>query len=181
MIKRLKLLSFLLVMGVMSSAEAGLILELKDGRKVELFKDHTWEFAGKKTDEKQEDRRPLKLTVEKVFKSDHNCKIGIRLTNKSGYYITSVVPRFSAYVDGMKVKFDSKSAEFNRLRPLRHQYREIVYRGITCGEIDYFRVHGADNCTMGDLDKFSAPKGACLAQIKVEPTDMIKIGKRKPK
>lgn len=177
--------ALVLGLGLSSSVGAGFVMELKDGRKVELFKDQTWEFVIEKKEGEEEeaniDKSPLKLQIEKVYDSKHVCKIGMRLTNKSGYYITSVVPRFGAYIANSSVKFDVQSTEFARLRPLRDQYREITYRGITCPDIDYFRLYGADHCSMGELDKYSAPKGACLAQIELLPTDLIKIGKRKPK
>ena len=57
-------------------------------------------------------------------------------------------------------------------------YTEISFSGISCDDIKYVRVHGADHCEIGELNKFSPEKGKCLQLVEVEPSDKIVIFKR---
>lgn len=51
------------------------------------------------------------------------------------------------------------------------------FNGIDCDEIDRVKVGGGDRCEMGDLDKFSNAKGACLSHVRVEPSSVMRFEK----
>ena len=55
--------------------------------------------------------------------------------------------------------------------------REFEFRGIACRDIVRVQVVGGDRCDMGDLDKYSAAKGQCLARVRVVASDLIPFEK----
>ncbi len=144
-----------------------------EGRLILLQDDGTWRYL---EDEDDTPAEHVRLKVERVRSGTNSCVIGLRLFNNLNAPVRSLVPEFSAYKDG-QVKIETVFQSFSRIKPTQDQYQEIRFTGITCDEIGYVLVHGADRCSMGDLSKFSYNKGECLDRIVVQPTDLIRITK----
>ena len=104
------------------------------------------------------------------------CRLQLRMTNNLTFEIRSLVPEFSI-LRANGVVYDSKFSGFSFIKPGDSQKREVRFNGIDCDEIDRVKVGGGDRCEMGDLDKFSNAKGACLAHIRVEPSSVIRFEK----
>ena len=116
------------------------------------------------------------LSVINIEDLGSTCKIGLRLQNNLGYKIKSLVPTFSVYKTG-GLRFESVSKGFSSIKPTRDLYREIQFQGIGCSEVDHILVHDADQCNMGQLDKYNNKEGECLGKIFVEPSEVINIRK----
>ncbi len=116
------------------------------------------------------------ITVANVHGLRNACKVGLRLENNLGYNIKSLIPRFSAYTR-KGVLYETVSKAFSSIKPTRDQYQQIQFIGITCEGIGHVRVHGADHCSMGLMDKFNEEEGECLSHIYVQASDLIKITK----
>ena len=144
-----------------------------NGKRVLLKDDQTWEYM----EVKQADARLARLTVASVQVSKNYCLIGLRLQNDLTDKITSLIFNFSAYVN-QNVLYDTVTKGFQHLKPTKDMYTEISFSGISCDDIKYVRVHGADHCEIGELNKFSPEKGKCLQLVEVEPSDKIVIFKR---
>ena len=165
----LPLLSLLPLSTVLADQEA---LTL-GGKRVLLKDDRTWEYL----DQRPADGRYARLEVETLQGGNNYCRLGLRLTNDLADKITSIIFMFSAYVDE-EVRYETVTKGFQHLRPTNDLYNEITFSGITCEEIEYVRVHGADRCEIGELNKFTAAKGQCLKLVEVVPTERIAIFKR---
>lgn len=151
----------------------GVVVVTPDGRRVLLRDDHTWEViqAGQ-----GDPAASAVISVANTRGLRNACKIGLRLENHLGYNIKSLIPSFAVYNrDG--VLFETVSKSFSSIKPTRDQYRQIQFIGITCEEIGHVRVHGADHCSMGPMDKFNEAEGECLSHIYVQESDLIKITK----
>ena len=143
-----------------------------DGRPVILYEDHTWEFV--EFDEGDPENSAV-LTVTKVQEMGEACRMQLHLQNNLTFKIRSLVPRFTVYnLDN--VMYDSKSKSFTSIKPTRDQYRELQF-SLGCRDISRILVHGAERCTMGDIDMFNEEDGQCLEHIYVTPTDLINISK----
>ena len=90
--------------------------------------------------------------------------------------IRSLVPEFSI-LRANGVVYDSKFSGFSFIKPGDSQKREVRFNGIDCDGIDRVKVGGGDRCEMGDLDKFSNAKGACLSHVRVEPSSVMRFEK----
>ncbi len=144
-----------------------------DGRRVLLRPDNTWEYI--QVEQGQPSQSAL-IEVANIKELRNACRIGLRLTNNLGYEIKSLVPSFSAYTrDG--VLYDTVSKAFSSINPTRDQYRQIQFIGLRCADIERILVHGADHCSMGQIDKFNETEGECLSHIHVQASDLIAISK----
>lgn len=151
----------------------GVVVVTPDGRHVLLRDDHTWEVveAGQ-----GDPSRSAVISVANTRGLRNACKIGLRLENRLGYTIKSLIPSFSVYTsDG--VLFETVSKSFSSIKPTSDQYRQIQFIGLTCKEIGHIRVHGADHCSMGAMDKFNEAEGECLSHIYVQASDLVNITK----
>ena len=155
------------------AATADVELMTPDGRRVLLRDDHTWEFV-----EEDEDTGDEHVLLAVARKTDllNGCMFGLRLTNNTRFEVKSLVPQFSAFTRD-NIRYDTVFMAFGPINPTRYQYREISFFGITCGEIIYVKVAGADRCTMGDLDRYNATEGECLSRIRVAHSDLVDISK----
>ena len=145
----------------------------KDGRHVILKDNKTWEYI---QFTEGDPSKSAVLSIVNVEDLGSACTIGLRLQNNLGYKIKGLVPTFSAYKIG-GLRFDSTSKSFSSIKPTRDLYREIQFHAIGCSEIDYILVHDADQCDMGQLDKYNNEEGECLRRIFVEPSALINIRK----
>ena len=72
----------------------GVIVITPDGRRVLLRDDHTWEVI---ETEQGDAASSAVITVANVRGLRNACKVGLRLENKLGYNIKSLIPSFSAH------------------------------------------------------------------------------------
>jgi hypothetical protein len=178
-----------------------------DGRRILLKDDKTWRYvepdaakdskpaaadsasAGKDGEARKDvasdpkDAVAEKKNVGEVLlyldgKIDGNriCRLQLRMINNLTFEIRSLVPEFSI-LRANGVVYDSKFSGFSFIKPGDSQKREVRFNGIDCDEIDRVKVGGGDRCEMGDLDKFSNAKGACLSHVRVEPSSVMRFEK----
>jgi len=175
-----------------------------DGRRILLSDDGRWRYidskpaagdATKKTaaedkddadaadgDKQAKDKKKPKdvgeavLTVERKLDGNRVCRFGLRLVNNLTFEVRSIVPEFKAYRPS-GVVYDTVFGAFQFIRPGDSQVREIRFDGIACPEIARVQVTGGDRCEMGDLDKFSRVKGACLSHLRVVESDLVRFDK----
>ena len=162
------------------AADAELELVAPDGRRVLLKNDNTWRYVEEKKDKPEKIEKVaeqlLLLRVESKLDLPTGCRLGIRLANKAPYEIRSLVPEFTAYKTD-DVVYDTVFMAFSFVKPGDSQYREIRFPGIACAAIGRVKVMGADRCDMQDLGKFSEVKGECLARLRVEASELVRIAK----
>ena len=190
--------SIVFVLAALASGWAAADFEVMgpDGRRILLKDDKTWQYvepaAAKDSkpvdaDKKdvaldQKDGAETKQAGEALLyldgKIDANrvCRLQLRMVNNLRYEIRSLVPEFSI-LRANGVVYDSKFSGFSFIKPGDSQKREVRFNGIDCDEIAQVKVGGGDRCEMGDLDKFSNAKGACLARVRVEPSTVIRFEK----
>lgn len=173
-------LAFLLASAVSTSAiGADFQVTGPDGRQILLKDDGTWKYqeaAEEKKTEKPEDIGEAILTLERRTEFGPNCRFELRLVNNLRHEIRNVVPTFSAFrADG--VMYESTSIGFYSMRPGNIQNRSIQFHGISCKDIARLQVSGGDRCEIGELDRFSPEKGACLARIRVVPSELVRFDK----
>ena len=161
----------LLLLGQAATADVELMTP--DGRRVLLRDDQTWEYVAENEDTGGEH---VLLAVDRKVDLLNGCMFGLRLTNNTRSKVKSLIPQFSAFTRD-NLRYDTVFMAFGPIKPTRYQYREISFFGITCGDIVYVKVVGADRCTMGDLDRYNAADGECLSRIRVAPSDLVKIFK----
>ncbi len=147
-----------------------------DGKRVLLKDDMTWSYI---EEEAAEEGEYVSLTVVGKKALPNGCKLGIRLENHLTVDIKTLVPQFSAYI-GKNIRFQTVFKEFSRIRPTLTQYREIIFTEVQCQDIRYVKVHGADRCNMGELNRFMPGKGLCLKKIRVIPSDIFRMIKEAP-
>jgi len=153
--------------------DEGVVVVTPEGRRVLLRDDHTWEVieAGQ-----GDPSASAVISVANTRGLRNACKIGLRLENRLGYNIKSLIPSFSVYTrDG--ILFETVSKSFSSIKPTRDQYRQVQFIGITCEDVGHVRVHGAEHCSMGPMDKFNEAEGECLSHIYVQESDLLKITK----
>jgi hypothetical protein len=172
----------LLLAALLPLAAAGADFEVTapDGRRILLKADGTWRYVD--ADEKAPAVDKPKATGEAVLALERraeagpNCRFGLRLANNTNYEIRNIVPYFSAYrANG--VLYETLSIGFYSINPGNNQYREVLFRGITCQEISRLQVSGGSRCEMGDLDRFSYVAGACLERVRVVPSELLQFDK----
>lgn len=148
-----------------------------DGKRVLLKDDRTWEYvrSGKAASEEPKERH-AELALIRRFDYDDACRLGFKLRNKLPYEIRNIVFRFSAYIEP-SVMYQDVSRSFDNIRTSKSQYKEIIFRGVSCQNIHHVKVHGADHCIMGHLTKWSEEEGECLSLVDFMPTDLISISK----
>ena len=149
------------------------------GRRILLKDDGTWQYVD--TSQAPAKGKPAEtgeavLSLEYKTEAGPNCRFGFRMSNSLAYEIWSIVPSFSAYRAG-DVLYETRSIGFVSMKPGNSQSRSTEFRGITCKEIARLQVSGGDRCEMGDLTRFSNETGACLARVRVVPSELMLFGK----
>jgi len=144
-----------------------------NGKSVLLKNDNTWQYI----ETKQTDARFAHLSVANIRGGANYCRLGLKLENDLADKITSIVFRFSAH-NQEDILYDTVTKGFQHLKPTNEGFKEITFSGMSCEEIKYIRVHGADRCEIGELTKHSAEKGECLKLVQVEASDKVVIFKR---
>jgi len=176
----------LLVAGMALSPVALADVELTgpDGRRILLKDNGTWRYVEAAERDPAEDKGKGKdegeavLLLERKIERGSNCRFVLRLVNNLPYEIRSLVPYYSAYrADGVIYDTVSAGSSFASMKPGDKLVREIDFTGIGCRDIVRVQVVGGDRCEMGDLDKFSAVKGRCLARVRVVESDLVRFDK----
>jgi hypothetical protein len=175
-----KLLLFA-VMTLSNAAQADVELTGPDGRRILLKDDGTWRYVEAKDKDKADDKGNEGEAVLRLERKDdrgNNCRFTLRLVNNLPYEIRSLVPYYSAYrANGVIYDTVSSNTGFALLKPGDAQARELEFAGIACRDIVRVQVVGGDRCDMGELDKFSAAKGRCLARVRVVESDLVRFDK----
>jgi hypothetical protein len=153
-----------------------------DGRRILLNDNGTWQYADAKdkdrADGKSEGAGEAVLRLERKIDYGNNCRFALRLVNNLPYEIRSLVPYYSAYrANGVIYDTVSSNSGFALLKPGDGQARTLEFAGIACQDIVRVQVVGGDRCDMGELDKFSAMKGRCLARVRVVESDLVRFDK----
>ena len=167
-----------------SAVHAEFEVTAPDGRRITMFENGTWRYAGVKgTDATpaKDDRKETPLAVLTLVRKTErgtNCRFALHLVNNYPYEIRSLIPYYSAYrEDGVIYDTVSASSGFTSMKPGDEQGREIEFVNITCQKIARVQVTGGDRCEMGDLYKFSDKKGECLARVRVVASDLVRFDK----
>jgi hypothetical protein len=161
--------------GLSAGVGAGQQATLEDGRKVLLKEDGRWEYLTPEAASDDEQHSAV-LTVERLESIPQGCRLGLRLQNDLTTRIRSLVLRFTAYKAG-PIAYETISRGFSLIKPTDSQYREIRFRDVPCNEIAQVQVHGADNCHIGELTKYTEGSDSCLSLVQVADSTLIKIYK----
>lgn len=185
MIETVKGLRAALVAAGLAALAAGALadFELKDeqGRRILLKDDGSWRYvdasaaAAPATSAKPVLQAELRL--ERRIEAPGGCRFELALSNKLDYEIRSVVPDFTV-LRANDVAYMTQLTGFGPVRPGDEHRRALQFAGIGCGEIAKLQVHGGDRCEMGELNKFTESKGACLALLKVLPSELLPFEKK---
>ncbi len=162
-----------------SAAQADVELTAPDGRRILLKDNGTWLYveADRTADTITKEGEAI-LVLERKMERGNGCRIAVRLENNLPYEIRSLVPYYSVYrANGVIYDTVSGPSAFTSLKPGDRQSREIDFAGISCQDIVRVQVVGGDRCEMGDLTKFSATKGQCLALVRVVKSDLLRFDK----
>ena len=116
------------------------------------------------------------LFVDSKIARGSSCSFTVRLHNTTSHHIRNLVPQFSAIIKDDLV-FAINSAGFFEIRRSNEQERSIRFWGITCDEISGLRIHGANNCRMGPLNRNTATSIECLRHIKVNESTVVNVFK----
>ena len=155
-----------------AAAAEPLVLRAPDGREVRLFDDFTWEYV----ESEGTTEGALLLRLERKVDAPQGCRFALRLSNGAPYRVVSLVPQISAF-DARDVRIDTVYVSFAGIKPTLEQYQEIQFRGLACADIARLELHGGARCNMGDLDRFTAGRGQCLAQGSLGPDPVFPIAK----
>lgn len=170
-------ISFLLLVLLPLSVSGESSMTLPDGRQTSYETDNTVRVADGSASTNSPVENNIEqavLSVDRVMDRGNSCSIALRLHNTTSFRIRNVVPQFSAMITG-NVVFATISAEFFEINPSSVQERTIRFRGISCDEITGLKVHGANNCRMGSLNRNTASSFECLRRIKVSESEVINI------
>ena len=169
-------------MGFAHLAQADLEVAAPDGRRILLKDDGTWQYV-EATDKDQTEGKAKQegeavLTLVRRIERGTNCRFELQLVNNLPYEIRSLVPYYAAYrANGVLYDTVASGSSFAAMRPGDTLRREIEFVGIPCPDIVRVQVVGGDRCSMGDLDKFNATKGQCLARVRVVASDLVRFDK----
>lgn len=150
-----------------------------DGLRVLLKDDSSWVFIESMPESTitEEDSTTVDLEVIGKWDMGHSCRIGLTLTNRKADFIRNLGLEFTAYIN-KDVSFDTIIIGFHGIKPTQYQYRDAIFEGINCQNIDHIQVHGGSRCSVGEeLVKFSSAEGACLASVNILDNDLITIHK----
>lgn len=175
------------VLLALAAAPAHADFELQDpgGRRILLKDDGTWRYldaqppaAADAASAAASAPPPAQAELRIARKQDApgGCRFDIALKNTLPYEIRNVVPEFSAFRSG-GVLYTTQTAAFIGIKPGDELTRSVRFLGIRCAEIEKLQVQGGDRCEAGDLERFSASKGACLARLKLMPTELVQFEK----
>lgn len=168
--------------------------ELKDGvgRRILLRDDGTWLFideqppaaaaapASAAASSAAPSAPPAELRLVRKADTPAGCRFDFVLRNTLPYEIRSLVPEFGALRPG-GVVYSTEMAAFISIKPGDERGRSVTFVGIKCSDIEQLRLQGGDRCEMGELDRFSATEGSCLARLKIMPTELVRFDKAEAK
>jgi len=169
-------------MALSSAVRADFELAGPDGRRIRLMDNGTWKYVEAKDKDQAEGQTKVGgeavLSLERKIERGSNCRFAVRLVNDLPYEIKSLVPYYSAYrADGVIYDTVASLSSFASMKPGDMLSREFEFVGIACRDIVRVQVVGGDRCNMGDLDKFTATEGRCLARVRVVASDLVRFEK----
>jgi len=174
----------LLVAGMVLSPAVRADFELAgpDGRQIRLMDNGTWKYVEAKDRDQAAGQTKGEgdavLSLERKIERGSNCRFAVRLVNNLPYEIKSLVPYYAAYrADGVIYDTVASPSSFASMKPGDMLSREFEFVGIACRDIVRLQVVGGDRCNMGDLDKFAATEGQCLARVRVVASDLVRFEK----
>lgn len=183
-----RLLAMAMALAVYAAA-AHADFELKDaaGRRILLRDDGTWLYIDDKPVAAAEPPAAPASAAEEagamaelalVGKSDTpaGCQFELQVQNTLPYEIRNLVPDFRAFRNG-GAPYATQTVAFIGVRPGDERVRRVRFLGIRCADIERLQVLGGDRCEMGDLERFADVKGACLARVKIMPTQLVRFDK----
>ena len=146
------------------------------GRRILLKDDGTWKVVedGMTKPGKAEVRAELSLV--RAAGTAGSCTLDLSLKNLFPYEIRTIVVNLSA-IRADDVVYRSQLADFITIRPGDSRQRSVRFDGIACADVAKVRVSGGDRCEMGELNRFTDAKGACLALVNVLPGGALKFEK----
>jgi hypothetical protein len=168
-------------------AQADFELKDGDGRRILLKDDGTWRYLDEKpaaaeapassASEPAKEPPPM-AELRVVGKSDTSagCQFDLLLLNTLPYEIRSLVPEFGA-IRTSGVTYAMQAAAFIGIKPGDELRRSVRFAGIRCSDVEKVLVQGGDRCVMGDLERYGGAKGACLARLKLVPTELVRFEK----
>ena len=164
------------------AARADFELTGPSGRRILLKDNGTWQYVESKdkdlADDKAKEKGETVLQLERKIDLGTRCRFGVRLANNLPYEVRSLVLYYAAYrANGVVIETVSSAVSFNSLNPGDMQRREFEFTGAGCKDIVRVQVVGGDRCDMGDLTRFSADKGVCLARVRVVESDLVRFDK----
>lgn len=116
------------------------------------------------------------LQLERAADVPGGCRFEFALRNTLPYEIRSLVPQFTVLRDN-GVAYSTQTASFGPLRPGDSTRRAVQFLGIGCKDVAKLLVQGGDRCEMGELNKFSDAKGACLARVRLLSSTLLPFEK----
>lgn len=119
-------------------------------------------------------RQAAVLSVHQRTNFQNACRYGMTLTNNLTYKITNISFRFDAFING-GVFYQHVTRNFWQLDPTNSQYREVIFTGIECNQIDYIEIHDPGRCAMGNLTRFSSEPGDCIRHVDIAPTSLVRL------
>lgn len=171
------LLSLLMLFVSQNTFATDIYATTDEGLRVILKDDSSWVVANNLPDAEIDTGTKVDLRVTGKWTEGNSCRIGLSLMNTKAEFIRNLGLEFTAYVAN-DMPFESVIIGFYGIKPTKHQYREAIYNGIKCYEINHILVHGGDRCSVGEeLVKFSTAEGQCLQAINVLQSDLINIHK----
>lgn len=108
---------------------------------------------------------------------ENACKFGITLTNNLPFKITALSFRFTALIGG-GVPFDSQTKSFSELRPSEDQYREMIFQGVRCDQIQRLEVTDPGRCALDTLNRFNSAPGDCAKYSDIASSSLITVAKK---
>lgn len=113
-----------------------------------------------------------------VAKSDvpGGCQFELQVHNTLPYEIRNLVPDFRVFRNGGAL-YATQTVAFIGIRPGDERVRRVRFAGIRCADIERLQVLGGDRCEMGELERFADVRGACLARVKLLPTQLVRFDK----
>lgn len=146
-----------------------------DGRRVVLKSDGTWRFAAAPAAKPAAlEQAELELVGQSAIPG--GCQFDLSLSNRMSYEIRSIIPDFKILRRGGAL-YVEHNVSFSSVLPGTQQSRPLRVMGLACNEIEKVQVAGGDRCVMGELNRYSDSKGACLERVRVKASDAVKFEK----
>lgn len=178
--RRATVAGLLAAMAALPVAHADFELTDPQGRRILLKDNGTWRVvepaAAASAASAPYEGPQSALRLEGATDAPGGCRFEFTLDNTLPYEIRSLVPQFTV-LRANGVAYSTQTASFGPLRPGDSTRRAVQFLGIACRDVAKLLVQGGDRCEMGELNKFSDVKGACLARVRLLPSTLLTFEK----